>query len=63
MSGAVRGRELITPSYSIEKTWKQVYYKLYGKDNFCFLFEGTTMVKNNIELGVKIKYISRERSR
>ena len=41
----------------IENLRDLVYYKLYGKDNFWFPFEVSDMVKNNIEVDVKVKCI------
>lgn len=41
----------------IEKIRKLVYYKLYERDNQSSLIEVIVVVKNNIEVDVKVKCI------
>jgi transcriptional regulator len=43
--------------FSIEKIEILVYYKLYEKDNRYISIEDRFMVKNNIEVDVKVKCI------
>lgn len=46
--------------FSIEKIEILVYYKLYEKDNRYIFIEVMIVVKNNIEVDVKVKCIENE---